>query len=311
MARRAVLSLVWAAALARAALVLSDGKLAVVDTALASAVASSSFTSDRPQPLAPRALQETDSLKLSFAVTRDSLPLVPQQAHVLAQPANPSLRAPGRDWLSPAKVRPSSGKGRWDLDLAHAPPLLLSLASFAPLEFSLVVGHPNETALALPLGTFSLPAQLALPFPFPPDAALPPHWEADRYAPRPEIHWTFRPGESRVRAPLALAGLVLVLAPWLVLGLALTPVVPSLRPSPPRTRSLVILVVLLTGLEALFAAYWARLRLLPTLPAFAALAALAAFVARGALGELRSRRTAIESRHGGDDERTLARAKTE
>ncbi|BGP39979.1 hypothetical protein JCM10450v2_003959 [Rhodotorula kratochvilovae] len=288
-----------AASLARAALVLSDGKLAVVDAALASAVATSTFTSSHPAPLPPRDLGDTDALKLSFALTRDDKPFVPQQATVLVQPANDADRAPGRDWTSPVKVRASSGKGRWELDLSHAPAQLLSLSSFAPLSFTLLLGHPHESPLALPLGTFTLPSSLALPFPFPPDAALPPHWEAERYQPLPEIEWTFRAGEKRVRAAIALVGLAVVLAPWAVLLLALTPLLPSLRLSLPHTPSLYALLLALTALEALFVTYWLHLRLLQALPAALALGAFAALVGRRALGEVRARRREVERREAG------------
>ncbi|GAA5842646.1 hypothetical protein JCM9279_003648 [Rhodotorula babjevae] len=299
---RACLAATAAASLAHAALTLADGKLSVVDSALASAVASSSFSSDSPSPLAPRDLTDTDHLKLSFTLLRDGAPFSPQQATVVVQPANAAHRAPGRDWQGPAKVRSASGKGRWELDLAHAPAQLLALASFAPLDLTLVVGHPHEAPLVLPLATVTLPTSLALAFPFPPDSALPPHWEVERYQRLPDLEWTFRAPDKRVGKPVALVGLAVVLAPWALLFATVSPLLPSLRLSPPRTLSLTLLLASLTVFELLFALYWVRLRLLPTLPVFGALAAFAAWVGRGALGEMRGRRREAERREGGKDE---------
>lgn len=115
-------------------------------------------------------------------------------------------------------------------DLSHAPAQLLSLGSFSPLSLTLVLGHPHESPLVLPLGSFSLPAALALPFPFPPDEALPPHWEAERYGPLPTLEWTFRAPEARVGKVVALVGLAVVLAPWALLVATVRP--PSLSRSP-------------------------------------------------------------------------------
>lgn len=81
-----------------------------------------------------------------------------------------------------------------------------------------------------------------------------------------------------------------------------SPLLPSLRLSAPRTLSLTLLLATLTAFELLFALYWVRLRLLPTLPVFGALAAFAAWVGRGALGEMRGRRREAERREGGKDE---------
>ncbi|GAA5999042.1 uncharacterized protein JCM10292_003279 [Rhodotorula paludigena] len=289
-----------AATAATARLALDHGKLALVDTATASALASSTFTSDHPNPLPPRELGDTDSLKLSFTLSRDGQPFVPQQAAVLVQPVNEHDRAPGRHWTSPAKVRASTGKAKWELDLSTAPPQLLSLASFAPLSFTLLVGHPHEDApLALALGTFSLPASLALPHPYPPVHDLPAHWEAERYAKMPTIEWTFRGGEKRVNGVVALVATAVVLAPWLVLLATLTPLVPSLRLSRPSTLSLPLLLVSLALFEALFVAYWLRLSLFDAAPLAAALALVAALVGRGALGELLGRRRDAERREMG------------
>jgi hypothetical protein len=128
-----------ASSLARAAIVVRDGKLSLIDAVGASAVAttacvqlsparceqdliltlrcsSRSFTSDSPSPLPARQLSPTDAVKLSFTVLNDSTPFAPQQAAVLVQPVNEEERKePGRDWTSWVKVRQNSGKARWDL----------------------------------------------------------------------------------------------------------------------------------------------------------------------------------------------------
>ncbi|KAJ8295159.1 hypothetical protein OF846_002190 [Rhodotorula toruloides] len=323
-----------ASSLARAAIVVRDGKLSLIDAVGASAVATTAFTSDSPSPLPARQLSPTDALKLSFTVLNDSAPFAPQQAAVLVQPVNEEERKqPGRDWTSWVKVRQNSGKARWDLvswpagvvfesadfsgfadsapkrelessailtlssqDLSRADPSLLSLSS-GPLSFTLILGHPYVAPLSLPLGTFTLPSSLVLPFPFPPDEDLPKHWEVERYKPMPEIQWTFREGEKKVNKVLALGGTAVVLAPWLVLLVAFRYILPSLHLS--SSPLILTFLASLTALELLFIVYWVRLRLIPTLPIFLGLGAWNAWIGRRALGEVRRRRIAREEKEAG------------
>ncbi|BGP02693.1 Dolichyl-diphosphooligosaccharide--protein glycosyltransferase subunit 2 [Rhodotorula toruloides] len=286
-----------ASSLARAAIVVRDGKLSLIDAVGASAVATTAFTSDSPSPLPARQLSPTDALKLSFTVLNDSAPFAPQQAAVLVQPVNEEERKqPGRDWTSWVKVRQNSGKARWDLDLSRADLSLLSLSS-GPLSFTLILGHPYVAPLSLPLGTFTLPSSLVLPFPFPPDEDLPKHWEVERYKPMPEIQWTFREGEKKVNKVLALGGTAVVLAPWLVLLVALRYILPSLHLS--SSPLIHTFLASLTALELLFIVYWVQLRLIPTLPIFLGLGAWNAWIGRRALGEVRRRRIAREEKEAG------------
>jgi len=260
---RACLAATAAASFAHAALSLTDGKLSVVDSALASAVASSSFV-QLPLPLVQPAV--TDPSISTQLLVRLAEPARPARPHRHGPPQALVHPPPGRRSLHPAagrRHRPArqqggsgarqglAGLGKGPLgvgqgslgarassslslvqlhglarpdhtphrlqDLAHAPAQLLSLASFAPLDLTLVVGHPHESPLVLPLATVTLPASLALAFPFPPDSALPPHWEAERYQRMPDLEWTFRTPDKRVGKPVALVGLAVVLAPWALL----------------------------------------------------------------------------------------------
>ncbi|GAA5862044.1 hypothetical protein JCM1840_006918 [Sporobolomyces johnsonii] len=287
----ALLALVATAAahLASAALLVKDAKLSVIDSVGASAVASTSFSSDAPKPLPLTPLAPTDTLKLTFTVTDDQgQPIQPHQAMISWQPLDPDERnQPGRDHMSVVKVR-SGGKARWELDLARAPPSLLSL-SRSHLTATLLLGTRNHPGLALPLGTFTLAPSLSLPFPYPPDDDLPKHWEVEKYAPQPEIHWTFKPKEKQINALVALAGLGLVLAPWLIFLAVIAYLRPTLsltRPSP--TQALFLLSI--AAFEALFVVYWLGLQLIPTLPYFGALALWTAWIGRRALGEMRGSR---------------------
>ncbi|BGP24576.1 dolichyl-diphosphooligosaccharide-protein glycotransferase [Rhodotorula toruloides] len=293
----AALLAVTASSLARAAIVVRDGKLSLIDAVGASAVATTAFTSDSPAPLPARQLSPTDALKLSFTVLNDSAPFAPQQAAVLVQPVNEEeRRVPGRDWTSWVKVRQNSGKARWDLDLSRADPSLLSLSA-GPLSFTLILGHQHVGPLSLPLGTFTLPSSLVLPFPFPPDEDLPKHWEVERYKTMPEIQWTFREGEKKVNPVVALGGTAFVLAPWLVLLAALRYILPSMHLS--SSPLILTFLASLTALELLFIVYWVQLRLIPTLPIFLGLGTWNAWIGRLALGEVRKKRIAREEKEAG------------
>ncbi|GAA5966990.1 hypothetical protein JCM21900_003495 [Sporobolomyces salmonicolor] len=287
-----------AAHCAAAALLVQDAKLSVIDSVGASAVASTSFSSDAPAPLPLTVLSATDTLKLTFTVTDDQgQPIQPHQAMISWQPRDPEERnQPGRDHASVVKVR-SGGKARWELDLARAPPSLLSLTR-AHLTATLLLGTRNHPGLSLPLGTFTFAPSLSLPFPYPPDDDLPTHWEVHKYKSQPEIQWTFRQKEKQINAVVALAGLGLVLAPWVVfLGVVAhrRPTLSVARPS--VTQALFLLSI--AAFEALFLVYWIGLRLIPTLPYFGALGLWTAWIGRRALGEMRSTRVRGEKQTSG------------
>ncbi|GAA5899445.1 hypothetical protein JCM6882_009118 [Rhodosporidiobolus microsporus] len=299
-------------AAAHAALSLSNGKLAIIDSVGAAAVASSSFTSAAPAPLAlnggPYALSPTDSLKLSFTLEDDQGKGVqPQQAAVVWQPVDEAHRgAYGRDVVEWVKVNRKSGKGKWELDLSRAPPSLLSLSSLSPLSLTLLLSTPSPSSapLSLPLGSFLLPASLALPHPFPPNEDLPRSWLVEKYDTQPGIEWTFRPKEKQIGKVKAAVGTVVVAAPLALFAGLITPLKPllSLR-SPTSSPSLLLFLLSLLALEASFALFWLDLpliskgaTLLQALPVFGGIGALAALVGRGALGEMRRRRVAGEAK---------------
>ncbi|GAA5978754.1 hypothetical protein JCM11641_006167 [Rhodosporidiobolus odoratus] len=298
-----VLGLAALAAAAHAALVVKDGKLTVIDHATASAVHSTSFTSSSPSTLAasghPYALSETDSLKLAFTLKDDSTNkgFQPQQAALGWQPLDHSEREQyGRDAMMWVKVNRKSGKGKWELDLSRAPASLLSLSS-GPLSLTLLLAAPNQSPLSLPLGVFTLPASLALPYPFPPNEDLPRSWQVEKYDKQPELGWTFREAEKRVGVVKAAGGTAVVLAPWVVFAGVLSPVLPTLpfqRPSPTTT----LFLTLLLTLESSYILYWLSPlplfnfspNLIQFLPWFGGLALASAAVGRKALGQGQRRR---------------------
>ncbi|GAA6063120.1 hypothetical protein JCM10212_002323 [Sporobolomyces blumeae] len=287
--------------LASCALVVSQGKLSLVDSVGASAVASTTFSSESPTPLALTPLSSTDTLKLSFVVHNDhGEPVQPEQAVISFLPVDPfERREYGRQWASVVKVR-NTGKARWELDLARAPTGLLSLSK-GEISATLLVGQSNEPGVAIPLGQFTLSPSIALAFPYPPNDELPKHWEVDKYGPRPEIEWTFRDKEKEVNPVVALVGLAMVLSPWAVLVAVLSSVVPLLnlrRPTPAQA----IFVASLVAFEALFVVYWVGLRLLSTLPYFCALAVVSFGSGRVALGEMRRVRLERERQVSGKAE---------
>jgi hypothetical protein len=219
---------------ASATLSVQDGKFSIVDSVSASIISSDSFSSAASPPIIHdedrKPLSETDVLKLAFTVTRDGKPFQPQQASLVV--VNPSTRKSAQFAI---KVRPNSGKAKWD----SASPQLASLAASeedTPVDLTLIVGHPHEPEpIQIHLGRIQLPHSLAPSLD--PSLLLPKHWEAEKYAPQPEIVWTFRDGEKRVNPIVALVGLAVVLAPWIVLLAtvsAWTPATGGLPPPPPH-----------------------------------------------------------------------------
>ncbi|GAA6027225.1 hypothetical protein JCM8097_002501 [Rhodosporidiobolus ruineniae] len=292
-------------AAAHAALVLSDGKLQLIDSVAAAPSASTTFTSDAPAPLSgpansgPLQLAPTDHLKLAFALKDDQgNPVQPHQAALVWAPVDPEEQAQyGRDHVDWLKVNRRSGKAKWDLDLARAPSSLLSLTK-GPLSLTLLLSAPSHAPLSLSLGSFLLPASLTetLSFPFPPVEDLPKGWEAEKYAEQTTLRWTFREGEKRVGWAKAAVGTAVVGSPWVVFLGMLLPLLPSLRLRAPSPLSTTFLALLLT-LELSFTLFWLdRLpfasNLLQALPVFGGLAITAAGVGRGVLGEMQRRRMA-------------------
>lgn len=309
---------------ASATLSVQDGKFSIVDSVSASIISSDSFSSSSASPPISqdddrKPLSETDVLKLAFTVTRDGKPFQPQQASlVVVNPVHPAKSA-----QFPIKVRPNSGKAKWDS--SSSPVIQSQLATLAAaaseedttVELTLIVGHPHEPEpVQIHLGHIQLPRSVATPV-ADPITLLPKHWEAEKYAPQPEIVWTFRDGEKPVNPVVALVGLAVVLAPWIVLlatvsgqapgivdtcrpHLADAPLafqVPRLVPNgrfplPSGTTALFLLSLL--ALESLSVISWVYfLPVLHTLPYFAAIGATSVLAGRRALGEMaHARKTA-------------------
>lgn len=206
---------------ASATLSVQDGKFSIVDSVSASIISSDSFSSSSPALIHEdedrRPLSETDVLKLAFTVTRDGKPFQPQQASLVVVNPLHSGNSP-RTAQFAIKVRPNSGKAKWDS--ASSPAIHTQLASLdaTTVDLTLVVGHPHEPEpLQIHLGRIQLPPSFAAPTSDPSLLLLPKHWEAEKYAPQPEIVWTFRDGEKPINPIVALVGLAVVLAPWFVL----------------------------------------------------------------------------------------------
>ncbi|GAA5989567.1 hypothetical protein JCM10908_000532 [Rhodotorula pacifica] len=301
---KSILSLVALAAYATATLSVQDGKLSIIDSVSASTTSTDSFASSSSFSVGleskHRTLSETDVLKLTFTVKRDEKPFQPQQASLVVRPIASSSSSVGEQLA--IKVRPNSGKAKWDLDLSRpsSAALLQRLASLShsaspDLALTLLVGHPNEpTPISINLGTVQLPSSLLSPGANSNKDRLPKHWHAEKYAPQPEIRWTFREGEKRVNPLVALGGLAVVLAPWLVL-LATIPRLPLSLSSPTLPTSLFLLSLL--SLETLSILSWIHfLPVLRMLPYFAAIGAASVLTGRRALGEMgRKRRRSGEA----------------
>ncbi|KWU43110.1 hypothetical protein RHOSPDRAFT_26558 [Rhodotorula sp. JG-1b] len=274
---------------ASATLAVQDGKFSIVDSVSASIISSDSFSSSSPALVHEdedrRPLSETDVLKLAFTVTRDGKPFQPQQASLVVVNPLHSGNSPTTAQFA-IKVRPNSGKAKWDSSSSPAIQTQLASLDATTVDLTLVVGHPHEPEpLQIHLGRIQLPPSFAAPT-SDPSLLLPKHWEAEKYAPQPEIVWTFRDGEKSVNPIVALVGLAVVLAPWVVLLATVPRLVPNGRfPLPSGTTTLFLLSLL--ALESLSVISWVYfLPVLHTLPYFAAIAATSVLTGRRALGEM-------------------------
>ncbi|BGP55432.1 hypothetical protein JCM8202_003760 [Rhodotorula sphaerocarpa] len=274
-----------AATLASAALSVRDSKLQVVDHVSHSLLHSEPFSRDFH-----RALASTDQLKVHFTVARDDKPLQPQQAAVLVENRQPEPEPAGRRAVQlPVKVRAASGKAKRDIDLRTL--AYLASPEHPDLDLSLLVGHPNEQPLRLSLGSVSVPPSALAPTAAA-EETLPKHWEAEKYRPQPEIHWTFRGGEKQVNVVVALAGLAAV--PRLLPLPSSASAASGPTSSTPTLPQLLFLSSLL-ALELLSILSWYRfLPVLHTLPYYLALAAVAVASGRAALGGMARRRKGQE-----------------
>ncbi|ORY92725.1 hypothetical protein BCR35DRAFT_298229 [Leucosporidium creatinivorum] len=278
------------ASYATAQLAVTQAKLSILDS-VGITTHSNEFTSASPPTPSHHSLSPQDTLRLSLSLSNNDQPFIPHQAMILWEPSTIAEKGQrGRDHLSLIKVR-KGGKAKFELDLSRAPTSLLSLST-GPITATLLVGHPNTTPLRIPLGSFTLPSSLVLPFPYPPQEDLPKAWEVERYSKMPELSWTFRGKEKAVNPVVALGGLAFVLSPWVVLGGATLHLSPSLTTPTP---SIFAFLTLLLSFEALIVLYWTSLKLIPTLPYFGLLAVGLAWTGRRALGDLRSRRLSRES----------------
>ncbi|KAK4697347.1 hypothetical protein P7C70_g8226, partial [Phenoliferia sp. Uapishka_3] len=190
-----------------------------------------------------------------------------------------------KDWLSTVKVR-NGGKGRFELDISRAPSALLSMPS--PLHLTLLIGHfSTPTALKIPLGTFSFSEQLVASVG--PEPALPAGWEVERFGKMKEIKWTWQEAEKRVGAGLSAAGLVVVLAPWvLFLGIIAHLSIPLSVSAP----SSIIFLAFLSSFELLLVRFWLSdtMKLIPLIPVFLGIMLATALSGRRALGVLKMKR---------------------
>ncbi|KAI5480597.1 dolichyl-diphosphooligosaccharide-protein glycotransferase [Pseudohyphozyma bogoriensis] len=261
-----------------------QGKLSLVSS-VGSTSLSSSFSSTSASPAPPTEITSGDTLKLSFTVEKDGDSFQPQQAMI-----SWVAKAEGRDHSSVVKVR-KSGSAKWELDFSRAPTSLLSVST-GPIDATLLIGHAGESALQIPLGTFTFAPSLALPFPYPADSTLPAGWEVERFGLMPEIKWTFRGAEKQVKSPIAVLGLLFVLSPWLAFAGIISHLKPSLTTP---TLNITLFLASIVSFEALIVAYWTSLKLIPTLPYFLLLAGTIAVTGRRALGDIRKRRLASEA----------------
>ncbi|KAK4056869.1 hypothetical protein OIO90_002119 [Microbotryomycetes sp. JL221] len=280
----------------------SDGRFALINSVGIASATIDFDSSSRVQPLSQRQLEAGESLRLTFTVSTEDdaaesssesatiTPVQPHQAMILWQSQPSSLSEPARNFMSVVKVR-KGGKAKWEMEIARSPSEILSLSS-GPVTASLLIGSPETSkALRIELGSFVLPSVLVLPFPYPSNEKLPKAWENERHSKMPEIEWTFRPLEKRVKTVVALGGTLVVLAPWVVFAGILTQL--ELRLTAPSTNVLLFLVSI-TAFEALIFFYWTSLKLLLALPYFGALALVTAATGRRALGDLRTARNQVQ-----------------
>jgi len=196
----------------------------------------------------PPALQlgPKDTLRLSFQVVED----VGEMNGV--QPHQTFLRffdeASGEEGIQPLRVS-SSGKVKYELNMARPPTSLPPTTADSSLKVSLIIGSFVHSPLKHHLFDLNVPAS----------QPVVPHPEEHAFHPLPVIHHTFRP-EQRL-PPIFISALfsTLVASPWLVLLGLWT----NIDPKVPHMLSVNILpfTATLVALEGLMFWYWVDLKL--------------------------------------------------
>ena len=145
------------------------------------------------------------------------------------------FQAPSKSYALPIRIRKSSKTNAYtlklELDLAQAPSDLLALAlksSSRPISLSLNVAsfaiNAAEEQLRRPFGQISFTEDVrkaAVTDQVAASSKVLPEWEADRYSLREQKEWTFRPQETGKGFLVDVIGSVVVVAPPLILLLAL------------------------------------------------------------------------------------------
>ncbi|KAI0090349.1 Oligosaccharyltransferase subunit Ribophorin II-domain-containing protein [Irpex rosettiformis] len=196
----------------------------------------------RPEPLK---LAPTDVLKLSFQV-------VEKDGEKGVQPHQTFLRffdaVSGEEGIQPVRVS-SSGKAKFELNMAKPPGSIPPTTAENPLNVSLLLGSFEHSPARYELFDLFLPAS----------QSAPPHELEHTFHPQPLIHHTFRPEQKVPPRIISAAGAILVLAPWVVLVGFLA----HIKPSVPQLLSINIFpfIATLGASEALLFWYWVDLKL--------------------------------------------------
>jgi hypothetical protein len=103
--------------------------------------------------------------------------------------------------------------------VSKAPAILRSLSPTGHFVVSLVIGASGHSeALRLPIMNLEFPSSLIVKQPYPTLEHLPSEWEASKYSPEEEIHWTFRDGEKQPYTVLVMVFTAALAGPWILLA---------------------------------------------------------------------------------------------
>jgi len=190
----------------------------------------------------PVTLGPTDTLKLTFTVATDDGKAV--------QPHQTFLRfydeVSGEEGVQPVRVS-SSGKGKFELNMAKPPIYIPPTTSTDPLKVTLLLGSFTHDPAKIEL------FDLYLPESHPPSV----HPDEASFHPLPPIEHTFNPDPKTPPRVISLVFSFVVLAPWVILLGLLSQVNFRLT----YLGSVSPFIALLTAFEGLLLWYWVSLRL--------------------------------------------------
>jgi len=224
----------------------------------------------------PLTLGPADTLRISFQVVEEGKGTGVQPHQTFLRFYDPLS---GEEGIQPVRVA-SSGKAKFELNMARPPPSLPPTSANSPLKVSLIVGSFVHSPATYDLFQLNVPAS----------HPVTPHPDEHSFHPLPPIHHTFRPEQKVPPMFISAIASILVISPWVVL----LGIWSNIRPKVPHLFSAKILpfTVTLVAFEGLLFWYWVDLKLGQVLLYGGILSLAAVLTGKTALVKIGEHRTA-------------------